>query len=473
VRNLSYSGLCIADAGLLHEVVIAMMALPPGCTGAHTPEFYLETLEAILADEVPFHSVCFKDASGTATPAVIYETIKLARQRLPEATHIQVHTHETAGTSIAAYRAALDAGADGVDLSMAPVSGGTCQPDVVTMWHALRGSDFDLGLDIEKVLEVEEVFKDCMSDYFMPPESRTVEPLIPFSPMPGGALTANTQMMRDNNILDRYPEVIQAMTEVVTRGGFATSVTPVSQFYFQQAFNNVMFGKWKKMAEGYGKMVLGYFGKTPVEPDPELVEIAAEQLGLEFTTEDPRAINDADPKKGIGPAKELLEAAGLPITDENVFIAATCKAKGIAFLRGEAEVNVRKVDAKAAAKPAAGGAADRYRVTVSGRSFDVALDGDRAVVNGKSYPFDVAAADDKTESSSAGNGQAVKTEMPGKVLRVAVDVGDRVRAGDLLLVLEALKMEIEIKSPSAGQVSRVAVASGQQVNSGDELVAIN
>ncbi len=89
-----------------------------------------------------------------------------------------------------------------------------------------------------------------------------VNPLIPFSPMPGGALTANTQMMRDNNILDKFPQVIHAMREVVEKGGFGTSVTPVSQFYFQQAFNNVMFGPWKKIAEGYGKMVLGYFGKT-------------------------------------------------------------------------------------------------------------------------------------------------------------------------------------------------------------------
>ena len=138
------------------------------------------------------------------------------------------------------------------------------------MWHALRGSEWELDLDVDKVMEAEEVFKDCMSDYFMPPEAKAVEPLIPWSPMPGGALTANTQMMRDNNIMDKYPEVISAMGEVVRVGGFGTSVTPVSQFYFQQAFNNVMFGKWEKFAEGYGKMVLGYFGKTPVPPTPKL-----------------------------------------------------------------------------------------------------------------------------------------------------------------------------------------------------------
>ena len=249
--------------------------LPPGVSGGHTPEFYIGVLKDILDNEVPFSSVCFKDASGTTPPQIIYETVKEARKRLGEDVHLRVHSHETAGISVAQYRAALDAGANGIDLSMAPMSGGTAQVDVVTMWQALRGTDFDMGIDIDKVLKAEEVFKECMKDYFLPPESRAVEPLIPFSPMPGGALTANTQMMRDNGMLDKYPAAIREMREVVSLGGFGSSVTPVSQFYFQQALNNAIFGRWKRIAEGYGKMVLGYFGKTPREPDPMVVQLAA------------------------------------------------------------------------------------------------------------------------------------------------------------------------------------------------------
>ena len=183
-------------------------------------------------------------------------------------THITFHTHETAGASIVCYKAALDAGADQIDLSFAPVSGGTSQPDIVSMWHALRGTEYDLGVDIKKVLKAEKVFKECMASYFMPPEAKKVEPLIPFSPMPGGALTANTQMMRDNGTLDKFDTVVEAMEEVVRRGGFGTSVTPVSQFYFQQAFNNVLFGPWNRIAEGYGKMVLGLFRKNTPAAGP-------------------------------------------------------------------------------------------------------------------------------------------------------------------------------------------------------------
>ncbi len=472
IRNLSFSGRRIAAAGLDHEVVVTMMELPPGCSGAHTPEFYIGVLRAILDDGVPYSSVCFKDASGTAVPSKVYETIKLARKMLPEGTHLRVHTHETAGISVMAYKAALEAGADGIDLAMAPCSGGTAQPDVVTMWHALRGTEFDLGLDIDKVLVAEAVFKDCMKDYFIPPESKAVEPLIPYSPMPGGALTANTQMLRDNNMLDRYPEIIAAMGEVVRRGGFGTSVTPVSQFYFQQAFNNVIFGPWKRIADGYGKMVLGYFGRTPVPPDAEIVALAGEQLGLEVTTRNPREINDEDPTKGIAPAQALLKKEGLPISDETTFIAATCGAKGVAFLKGDGPIGVRKKSA--APKPTAlAPVASSYTVTVNGRAYQVQMDGDAAVIGGKRYAL--AVTEDGASGAAAqpvSAGTEVKAELSGKVLSVTAREGAAVTEGDLLLTLEALKMEIPISAPIGGTVQRVAVKDGQPIAAGDVLVVL-
>ena len=480
VRNLSYSGQCIVDSGLKHEVVVALMELPPGTVseGAHTPEFYTSVLRSILDAGVPFSSVCYKDASGTSVPSKVYESIKQARQLLGDDVHLRLHTHETAGVSIMQYMAALDAGADGIDLSMAPCSGGTSQPDVVAMWHALRGIDYDLGLDIDKVLEATEVFKECMKDYLLPLEALIVDPWIPYSPMPGGALTANTQMMRDNNLLDRYPEVIKAMSEVVRRGGFGTSVTPVSQFYFQQAFNNVMLGPWKRIADGYGKMVLGYFGKPPVPPDPEIVAIAQEQLDLPPTTEDPRTLNDADPTKGIAAATVRLTEAGLPVSDENIFISASLKEKGVTFLKGEATIGVRKNTLEqAAATPAV--TTNRYTVQVNDRAYEVLLDGGTAVVNGQSYTVEVAEGTTSHEFASSPIAPArvdaateVRAQLPGTVLRLAVAEGDTVTAGDTLLVLEALKMEIEVSSPVGGTVTHLAVEAHATVAAGDLLVAV-
>lgn len=325
VENLKYSGERIVHHGLKHEVVVTMMDLPPGCYGAHDVAFYEKTLRDILDSGIPYSSICFKDASGTSSPKKVYETIKMARELVPEGTHLRLHTHETAGVSVAAYMAALDAGIDGIDMAAAPVSGGTSQPDILTMLHATKGMNYDLGgLEIDKILAYEKVVHSCLEDYFIPPEATMVSPLIPFSPMPGGALTANTQMMRDNNILERFPEVIDAMREVVEKGGYGTSVTPVSQFYFQQALNNVMQGPWKAIAPGYGKMVLGYFGKTPVAPDAEVVRIASEKLNLQPTTEKVLDLTEADETKSLAHWSKKLDEEGIETTDENIFIAAAC-----------------------------------------------------------------------------------------------------------------------------------------------------
>ncbi len=475
VNNLIDSGKSIKDAGLHHEVCVTMMALPPGCEGAHTPEFYIHTLKSILEAEIPFDSVCFKDASGTSIPAYVYETIKQARKLLGDEMNIVFHSHETAGIGTVGYKAAIEAGASQVDCSIAPMSGGTCQPDIATLWHAMRGTDYDLGIDIDKLMKAELITKECMKDYFLPPEAKAVEPMIPWSPMPGGALTANTQMLRDNNLMDKYTDCIAAMGEVVRLGGFGTSVTPVSQFYFQQAFNNVLFGKWTKIAEGYGKMVLGYFGRTPCAPDPEIVKLASEQLGLEPTTEKAVDIDDRNPKKGVAAARKMLEDNGITdLSDENIFIAATCKEKGIQFLKGEAKVGVRKGASHSEAPAAA--AADGYTITVNGKAYGVRLKGDKAVVNGKEYAIGVSAGvtgEGSAPSAPAGGDETeIKASVPGTVLRVGVSDGDSVHEGDELLALDVMKMETPIKAPCNGTVKAVHVGQSDKVNAGDLLVTI-
>ena len=352
---------------------------------------------------------------------------------------------------------------------MKPVSGGTAQPDIVSMWHALKGTEYDLGLDVEKILETEEIFKECMKDYFLPPEALSVNPMIIQSPLPGGALTANTQMLRDNNLMDKYPEVVAAMKEVVEKGGFGTSVTPVSQFYFQQAFNNVMFGPWKKIAEGYGKMVLGYFGKTPCDPDADVIKIASEQLNLQPTTEKVVDINDRDPNKGIPAAKKRLEDAGLPVNDENIFISAACKEKGILFLEGKGTIGVRKCE-PGDKEPKIDEANNAYTVTVNGKKYAVALEGRKATVNGKLYDFDVKAGIEA--KAVAGDATPVKAALPGTVLKVLVSAGDAITEGDVIAVVEAMKMETEIKSPMSGTVKEVEIEVGDKVKTGDILVSI-
>lgn len=472
VNNLIYSGKCIKEAGLKHQVCVTMMALPPGCKGAHDAEFYSKVLKQIM-DNVEYDSVCFKDASGTTTPQVVYDTVKEARKLLGNDIRIQVHSHETAGIGALQYKAAIEAGADYIDLSLAPVSGGTCQTDLIVMWHALRGTDYYFDIDIDKIRDAEEIFKDCMKDYFLPPESRTVEPMIPFAPMPGGALTANTQMMRDINVMNRFPEVIKAMTEVVEKGGFGTSVTPVSQFYFQQAFNNVMQGAWKKIADGYGKMVLGYFGKTPTTPDSEIVKIASEQLGLEPTTELAMDIDDKNPKKGRKAAEQSLKDAGInDLSDENVFIAAACKEKGIQFLKGEAKLGIRKNVGESVKSTS-----NEVTVTIGGSSYGIKIENGKAIVDGVSYDYTikdgiVQSASTNTQVSSSGVATPVTAGLPGTVIKIVSPIGTQVSDGTTILIVEAMKMEVEIKSSVSGSVKEIKVKPGDSIVAGQELAIV-
>ena len=478
-ENLIYSGKCIAEAGLHHEVTVTMMELPPGCQG-HTVEFYESVLRRILNSDIPFHSIAFKDASGTSCPAKVYDTIKMARRMVGDKYPIAFHTHETAGCGVLCYKAALEGGADQIDLSIAPLSGGTCQPDVLTMWHALRGTEFSLDIDYRKIIRLEQSLKNALKDYFMPPEATKVDPIIPFCPMPGGALTANTQMLRDNGLMEKYHDIIEAMGETVSKGGFGTSVTPVSQFYFQQAFNNVMFGPWKKIAEGYGKMVLGYFGKTPDRPDPEVVRIASEQLHLEPTAKNPLDLNDANPAKGRKAAVAMLEANKLPITDENIFIAATCQEKGIAYLKGEGRIGVRKNVKNPETAPVSSGAGrSEVTVCINGKDYCVKFDKGGAVVNGVpvSYTVKENAAPVATPATAASAGKPETFEnlnaaLPGIVLRMLVNPGDRVRADQAVMILESMKMETEVQSPVDGVLASFQVREGDQVQSGALLAVV-
>ena len=478
VSNLSYSAECVNRHGLKHEAVITMMDLPPGCEGAHTVEFYEKILKQILDSGMKFSSLCFKDASGTSHPKKVYETIKMAKSLLPDSSHVRFHTHETAGVSVACYLAALEAGADGIDTAVDPLSGGTSQPDILTMLHATKNSNYNLGdLENNKILKYREVLIESLKEYYFPSEAQKVSPLIPFSPMPGGALTANTQMMRDNNILEKFPSVIDAMGEVVSKGGYGTSVTPVSQFYWQQAFSNVMFGEWEKIADGYGRMVLGYFGKTPTTPDSKIVELASKQLELEPTTENPLDIADRDERKSLDYWKNILSEKEIDTTEENIFIAAACAEKGIEFLEGKGKVNVRKItdeesssDNKASKKSSK---ASTYTIVLNGESFNVQVAEGSDVEIAPTTGNNQSSSSQSTNDTGSADGESVPAPVNGNVIKVLCSIGDSVEPDQTVMVLESMKMEIEVKAGVSGKVNAITVDQGQNVEEGETILLVS
>lgn len=470
VRNLEYSSACISNHGLKNEIVVTMMDLPPGCSGAHDVAFYEKTLRDILDAGIKYDSVCFKDASGTSSPHKVYETIKMARGLLPDDTHIRLHTHETAGVSVACYLSALEAGADGIDLACSPVSGGTSQPDILTMLHAVKGMGYDLGgLETEKILKYQMSLKNALKDYYIPSEATQVSSLIPFSPMPGGALTANTQMMRDNGTMDKFPDAILAMREVVEKGGYGTSVTPVSQFYWQQAYANVVFGKWKQISPGYGKMVLGYFGKTPVAPDKEVIELAKKQLKLEATTRSPIDIANEDETKSLKYWEDKLKKENIQTSEENIFISAACGDKGIEFLKGNAKVSVRKISDMPKETSSQSSDNNEYTVQVNNKSFNVTV----SQGHDKTIEIqDIKPIANSTAPSTNTEGETVNATVSGNVFKILKSSSDSIDKDEVVIILESMKMEIEIVSPSSGQIQDILVKEGDVVQEGDALFSI-
>ena len=220
-------------------------------------------------------------------------------------------------------------------------------------------------------------------------------------------------------------------------------------------------------------MVLGYFGKTPIAPDPQVVKWAQEQLGKEPTTKAVVEINDANPELGIAAATKKLEANNLPVTDENIFIIAACGDKGLKFLQGDKPMGIRYNDEK----PAAGAAkADNksYTATVDGKTFNVQVVSDDTVtVDGKTFKVGIGtgAAAPKAAAGS-GDAKEIASPLPGTVLRISVKAGDSVAAGDELMVLEAMKMETPVKAEAAGTIVDVLVNEKDVVTAGQALLSI-
>jgi len=443
-------------------------------------------LKEILDSGVPYDSICFKDASGTSNPKKVYDTVSGARKLLGDDQVIWIHTHETAGIGIVQYKAAVEAGCDGICLARSPLSGGTCQPDMISMWHALKDTQYFLDIDVHKILEANQIQEECLKDYFFPPEAQKVSSEVILSPMPGGALTANTMMMRDTGTLYLYPKVIQAMSECIARGGFGTSVTPVSQFYFQQAYANVTQGPWKKITDGYGKMVLGYFGRTPMPPDPDIVRTAEKQLGMPVFDGDPLDILEP----GIPKARKILEAQGVPVTDENIFIVGALATaggnKGLDFLKGDRPINCRKISkenklpretkpsAELVTEPvtktvskSARANISQYKVTVNGSSYGVVVEDETGIIASISQSSPGQGADPEEKVVIE-----IKSQLPGNVYEILFSVGDRVTEGDTMVVLEAMKMETPVIAPASGIIESIKVVKGQTVKSGQLLITL-
>ncbi len=485
VNNLEKTGKPILDAGMHHQVCVSLMGLPFADDTVHTADFYISIIRELLDRGVHMDSVCMKDASGTTDPMTCYKTAKGLRKILPPEVILWQHTHDTASMAVACYMAGIEGGVDGIDLSVRPMASGTVQPDVRSMWHALKGTGYSLDIDHTKMDEIENMLNEGLAEYEFNPVTTTADARVVGFPMPGGAIGPNVHMMKEAGILERYSDVLAEFPVVVKAGGAWTSVTPGSQQYWLQAFNNVLLGRWEKMNDGYGKAVLGYFGRPPLPPDPNVIKIAAEQLEMPPFDGDPL---EAAPDS-LAQAEEALKERNLPLTDENIFLVAAAIIpgknmdlnEGIRLLTGKAKIVLplkkKEEPAPAAAPPQTAPAAavpftspitTTCTVTENGapRTFKITIQPPA----GTAQPT----APEAPAPVSTSNGTPVYSPFQGKteLVEIKVHVGDAVTEGQVVAAVEAMKAKHDVKAPCAGKVATIDAEIGADIESGQPIMTI-
>ena len=484
VRNMVNTGRPIVEAGMHHQAVVALMGLPFISERVHSPEFYINIGRQILESDVEVHSLALKDASGTTDPRTVYETAKGLRKIMPPEMPLWMHTHDTSSTAVACYLAGIEGGVNGVDAAIRPLASGTSQPDIRSVAHGLKGTGYSLDVNVAKLGKVEEALIEGLKEYEFNPTVTSPDARVLGFPIPGGAIGPNIHMMVKAGISEKYGEVLEEFPTVVEAGGAWTSVTPGSQQYWLQAFNNVMYGRWEKINEGYGKAVLGYFGKTPLAPDPKVVEAASKQLGLEPFTGDPLAAATNQ----IPQAQQALKDNNLPVTDENTFIVLSAMApgkkieanEGLKFLLGKGKIDIPfkkkavespvTAEATPSAAPAVSGPVTS-KITIdeegSSRVFTVTVE----PMNGTGAAITSAPAQ---TIASNGTGKAVFSTFAGsvEVSDVKVKPGDKVQKGSVIAIVEAMKAMHDIKAPFAGKVENIKVKIGDEVDSSKPIMTI-
>mgnify|MGYP001612152252 FL=1 len=491
-RNLINTGRPIVESGMHHQAAIALMGLPFHSDEVHTAEFYINIGRRLLESDLKIDSLCLKDASGTCDPKTIYDACVGLRKIMPPEMPLWLHTHDTASMAVACYMAGIQGGVDGIDLSVRPLASGTVQPDVRSMAHALKGTGYRLDVDETKMRIIEELLNEGLKDYDFNPTTTTADARVVAFPMPGGAIGPNVHMMIKAGIIEKYSDVLAEFPVVVKAGGAWTSVTPGSQQFWLQAFNNVMFGRWQKIDPGYGRAVLGYFGKTPLPPDPEIVKIASQQLDLPVFDGDPL---EAAPKN-IEAAKKAIQERNLPATERNIFLVVAAMVpeknieatEGIRFLTGNAKIDIplkKKEEPRPAPPPPTpatiaipapqitGPVTSRCTIEENGhrRTFIVSIE---PLSSGENR----AAAQQATVPSPSvvtKKGIEVRSPFSGlvEVVDIKVKVGDQVRKGQVVAAVEAMKAKHEIKAPCDGIVSTIFTRIGDEIDSSKPILLIS
>lgn len=477
LRNIETAMKAVKKAGKHAQGTICYTTSP-----VHTPELFVKQakdMQAMGAD-----SIAIKDMAGLLTPYATFDLVKAIKAEvdLP----LVIHSHATSGLAPLCQLKAIEAGADRIDTAISSFSSGTSHPATESQVAALKGTDYDTGLDLTLLSEIADYFREVRKKYQQFESEFTREDVsVQISQVPGGMMSNLANQLKEQNSLDRIREVFDEIPRVREDLGFPPLVTPTSQIVGTQAVYNVLSGqRYKTITNEVKRYLQGGYGQPPA---PVNADVRNKAIGSE-------SVDDGRPADQLSPEMNRLrkDIGELATTEEDVLTYAMFPDLGREFLQQRKDGTLAPEpllppEAKSGERMGTG-VATEFRIEVHGESYEVAVTGagDSGAGKRKLYlsldgmPEEVVFEplnEYVAEGSGSGRKKAttpghVSTAMPGNVVEVLVNEGDTVTAGQAVLITEAMKMETEVHANIDGKVEAIYVAKGDRVTPGEVLVEI-
>ncbi|PYE32113.1 oxaloacetate decarboxylase alpha subunit [Idiomarina fontislapidosi] len=446
----------------------------------HTLEKWVEMAQEL--EDLGCDSLCIKDMAGLLRPNDAFELVSALKEKtnLP----IAMQCHATTGLSVATYQKSIDAGIDMLDTAISPMSMTYGHSPTETLVAMTEGSDRDTGLSLTELEDIASYFRDVRKKYAKFEGSlKGVDARILLAQVPGGMLTNMENQLKEQNALDKFDQVLEEIPKVREDLGFIPLVTPTSQIVGTQAVLNVLSKeRYANISKETAAVLKGEYGATAAPVNKELQQRVLE--GGEPITCRPADLIDDELEKLTQELNEKAKADGIRLADnvvDDVLTYALFPQIGLKFLQNRDNPDAFEPapsaeDSQPSHKPKQGTANATSSNTSGTEHYDVA-------VNGKTYQVSVSAAGElesvqpapksgSNESAPAAEGTTVSAPLAGNIFKVNVSEGDQVSAGDVLIVMEAMKMETDIKAEQDGTVSSVHVKEGDAVSVDDELVTL-
>ncbi|PVY69597.1 oxaloacetate decarboxylase alpha subunit [Tamilnaduibacter salinus] len=469
-RNLDTAIKAVKKTGKHAQGTIAYTTSP-----VHTIDMWVDMAKEVAG--MGADSIAIKDMAGILKPYVAYDLVSRLKQELDIPIHMQCHA--TTGMSTATAIKAAEAGIDNVDTAISSMSMTYGHSPTEAVVAILEGTDRDTGLNLELLEEIAAYFRKVRKKYAQFEGSlRGTDSRILIAQVPGGMLTNMENQLKEQNATDRFDEVLEEIPRVREDLGYIPLVTPTSQIVGTQAVLNVLTGeRFKSISKETSAILKGEYGAAPAPFNKELQERVLD--GQEPVTCRPADLLDPEMDKLTDELKKAADEKGIKLADnveDDVLTYALFPQIGLKFLENRGNPDAfepapTEADAQAAAAPATSGP-QTYTVNVNGKDYVVAVDEGGEISQIEAQGGGAASGGGQAAAPAPGGGEPVSAPLGGNIFKVNVSPGDTVEEGDVMIILEAMKMETEIKAPKSGTIGDVSVKVGDAVAAGDEMLTI-